>query len=193
MTPSALRDDRRRATLAALFALLAAGASDTSAQTAACRPIPNVGPREASTYRDPQPDAALVQAVARLKAADPSVHVRFSQCEVDSFTARPKPTVPPHAVPILQAAGLPTDPVPVELLPGPTQEPKAGQDLDSPALSVRKVPLAEEAPLTTQPDADVQPPDGAADDPRPGTPVVESRTEPAIVLEPRVSAFVPPP
>jgi hypothetical protein len=193
MAPSAQSDDRRRATLAAFFALLAAAASPAGAQTAGCRPIPNVGPREATSYHDPQPDAALVQAVARLKAADPSVHVRFSQCEVDSFTARPKPTVPPYAVAILQNAGLPTDPAPIELLPKPIQDPKAGQDLDSPSLRVRKVPAAEEAPLATLPDSDAQPSDGAANDPRPGTPVVESRTEPAIVLEPRVSPFVPPP
>jgi hypothetical protein len=183
--------DRRRATLAGFLALAAAAFADPAgAQTAGCRSIPNVGPREASSYRDPQPDAALLQAVARLQAADPSVHIRFSQCEVDSFTARPRPTVPGDAVAILRAAGLPADPVPLELLPGPTLDPKAGQDLDSPALRFRKIPLAEEAPApseTTQ-----EPSDGAGNDPQPGTPLAEARTEPAIVLEPRVSTFVPP-
>jgi hypothetical protein len=185
------RTDRRRATLVGLLALVAAAFADPArAQTSGCTPIPDAGPRESSTFHDPQPDAALLQAVARLKAADPSAHVRFSQCEVDSFTTRPRPTVPAYAAAILRAAGLPADPVPVERLPGPTLDPKAGQDLDSPALRVRKIPVGEEGPApveTTQ-----EPSDGAGNDPQPGTPVVEARTEPAIVLEPRVSTFVPP-
>ena len=33
--------------------------------------------------------------------------VRFADCEVDSFTTRPKPTVPPYAAAVLQGVGLP--------------------------------------------------------------------------------------
>jgi hypothetical protein len=176
--------------LKALVALLVAFAVPSEAQTNGCTPIPDTGGRESPSFREPEPDAALKQAVARLQAADRDATVRFVDCEVDSFTTRPKPTVPPYAAAVLQAAGLPFTPVPVQLVPPPTREPKLGQDLDSTALVSRKIPLEEEDPaFATHPGGARS--DGAQDDPQPGQPVVEARTEPAIVLEPRVSNFVP--
>ena len=175
--------------LKALVALLVAFAVPSEAQTT-CTPIPDTGGRESPSFREPEPDAALKQAVARLQAVDPDATVRFVDCEVDSFTTRPKPTVPPYAAAVLQAAGLPFAPVPVQLVPPPTREPKPGQDLDSTALVSRRVPLAEEGPaVESHPGGGRS--DGAQGDPQPGQPVVEARTEPAIVLEPRVSNFVP--
>ena len=176
--------------LSGVLLFLGAFAVPSEAQTAGCTPIPDTDGRESPSFREPEPDAVLKQAVARLQAADPDATVRFVDCEVDSFTTRPKPTVPSYAATVLQAAGLPFAPVPVELVPSPTREPKLGQNLDSTALLSRKVPLAEEDPASALHPGDGRS-DGAQGDPRPGQPVVETRIEPATVLEPRVSHFTP--
>ncbi len=115
----------------------------------------------------------------------------FTDCEVDGFATRPRATVPAYARKALKAAGLPTEPRPVELLPGPTTADKATQDLDGAALLRHKVPLPEEPPVSTPPGPD-EGGDDAEGDPSPGRPTLEQRTEPAIHLEPRESPFAPP-
>ena len=139
--------------LAGLLTLLVVASARESAAVVVpgCVPIPDEGPRESDAYRDPEPDASLRQAVARLQALDPHATVRFSDCEVDSFATRAKDTVPAYASRILRAAGLSSAPAKVELYPLPTLEPKPGQDLDGSVLLRHKLPLAEEAPLSDRP------------------------------------------
>ena len=137
---------RRLALLAGLVAALTvASTGETRAATpTGCVPIPDEAPRGSAGYRDPEPDAALKAAVARLKAVDPAASVRFSDCEVDSFATRAKDTVPTYALDILRAARLPFAPVKNEVYPPPTLEPKGAQDLDGSALLAHKLPLGEE-------------------------------------------------
>src|SRR5262245_46106188 len=122
---------------AALALLMAASAPSTSAAAVppGCVPVPDRGPRDSADYVDPQPDDGLLKAVARLRAADPHATFTFSDCEVDSFATRPKPTVPGYAALILKAAGLASAPVKPELYPPPSLGPKPAQDLDGPELA----------------------------------------------------------
>ena len=157
-----------------------------------CVPVPDRGPRgESEQFRDPPPDPSLMRAVARMQRLDPHASFTFTDCEVDGFATRPRPTVPAYARKALKAAGLPTEPRPVELLPGPTTADKATQDLDGAALLRHKVPLPEEPPVSTPPGPD-EGGDDAEGDPNPGRPALEQRTEPPIQLEPRESPFAPP-
>jgi hypothetical protein len=157
-----------------------------------CVPIPDAGPRDSTAYRDPAPDPDLLKAVGRLQGQDPHATFSFSDCEVDSFSTRPKPTVPPYALRILKAARLSAAPVSPELYPPPSLDPKPGQNLDSTLLMQHKLPLEEEGPVALVPGR-TEGGDSAENDPLPGAPVLEQRTKPAIVLEPRKSPFTPPP
>ena len=181
--PTLLARRARPLVLAGIVAVLRAGSAVEAAAAVvpSCVPIPDEGPRDSDAYRDPEPDASLVQAVARLQTQDPHATVRFSDCEVDSFATRAKDTVPTYASRILRAAGLSIAPAKVELYPLPTLEPKPGR-LDGSLLLHHKLPLAEEAPLPTVP-AGKEPTDGAAGDPRPGSPLLEERTEPPIAIQ----------
>ena len=184
---------RRTLLVGLLIAVASAVASDAfaAANTPGCVPVPDERPRATTTHDGPEPDLALRRAVARLKAKDPDVTVTFNDCEVDSFATRPKPSVPHYAKGILRAAGLPVNRSQIQLLPPPETRPKPAQDLDSPEGLRHKLPLPDEAPPEALPRRH-KGDDAAPDDPRPGTPLLEQRTEPAIVLEPRVSTFAPP-
>jgi hypothetical protein len=52
---------------------------------------------------------ALRQAVNRFRQSDPSASFTWLRGHVDAFIARPKPSVPDYARPILQQHGLSTD------------------------------------------------------------------------------------
>jgi hypothetical protein len=94
-----------------------------------------VTPLEAQTAADPSlsiratltqvPAAgALRQAAERHKLEDPSATFTWLRGHVDAFSARPKPTVPDYALPILAAHGLSTAPS-LPLLETTTDQPHA--------------------------------------------------------------------
>lgn len=57
------------------------------------------------------PPPALAEIVATYQLLDPTARFTFLRGHVDSFSAHPKPEVPAYARTVLEAAGLPTDPV----------------------------------------------------------------------------------
>jgi hypothetical protein len=183
---------RRASALPVLLLGAALPLGSAPAAAAPCVPFAGAASRDSGSFRDPEPDTVLLQAVARLKAADPHATVRFHNCEVDSFATRARETVPGYARRVLLAAGLSAEPRPVERLPKPTLAAKGTQDLDGTLLQSHKLPLAAE-PTPPPPLKAEGRSDGAEGDPRPGTPLLEARTEPALELEPRDSTFVPPP
>jgi hypothetical protein len=142
---------------------------------------PHARGREASHF------ARLHRAVRDYLRRDPTASFGFVDCEVDSFAARPKASVPGYALPVLESLGLGAEVRPLELIPAPVLAPKLGQDQD--ADLTRKLSFATEAPLNPLPAPDGED-DDAGDDT--GAVIRELRTEPPIVLEPRPSNWVPP-
>ena len=107
----------------------------------ACQPQPAGVVREDLAFKEPTPRVKLRTAVADFQRADPDAVFSFFNCEIDSFSTTPKPTIPDHARLVLAEMGLSAEPVTPQLMAQPTELAKAGQDLDSSANQVVKLPL----------------------------------------------------
>ncbi|MCP5128560.1 MAG: thrombospondin type 3 repeat-containing protein [Pseudomonadales bacterium] len=157
----------------------------------ACQPQPAGVVREDLAFKEPTPRVKLRTAVADFQRADPDAVFSFFNCEIDSFSTTPKPTIPDHARLVLAEMGLSAEPVTPQLMAQPTELAKAGQDLDSSANQVVKLPLLFE-PENPQPPAGDEDADVVENDPSPTAPLDIVRTRPANFLDGPPEDYLPP-
>lgn len=143
-----------------------------------------VDPREGAEMT---PSPALQVAIQAFMAQDRAAAFNYYLGHVNSFSTRPKPTVPDYAAALLRARGLSTDPRPNEKLPVVKSD-KRRQDLDANLDRLLPVPYEQDAkPDTLDAGKAEDPPEG-------GTDIAKKykRTQPARPIEAQKPLWVGP-